>query len=360
MRRIAKLGLGSLAWAFVGLAYAVAEPLPAVTDVEWQPLAAQVKRVVQALELVGAPLDKSQQQAIDEALAEADPAAGVKQVQAVLDPLCLVGVNINPESRVKVRAGEAPPRLLQQGHRVFLVKVHNEAGVTAALRTSSPNAEPLVKRSTGSPDPAITIKPQEVGDRWLDLSMIDGQPLNKTLSGLPLEYRLIELYSRDVGRREAKLVFDVGQGTQDLGFRNEVNLLFHCEPAVEVTLEILDVDGRPTTAHFVIRDEKNRVYPSMSRRLAPDFFFHEQIYRHSGESVMLPPGKYTVTYGRGPEYRVLTRRSACPTRCRTRKRSSWCAGSRWPTTAGSPAIITSTPPAAPTTSRRPRACSRST
>ncbi len=59
MRRIAKLGLGSLAWAFVGLAYAVAEPLPAVTDVEWQPLAAQVKRVVQALELVGAPLDKS-------------------------------------------------------------------------------------------------------------------------------------------------------------------------------------------------------------------------------------------------------------------------------------------------------------
>jgi hypothetical protein len=125
------------------------------------------------------------------------------------------------------------------------------------------------------------------------------------LSGLPLEYRMIELYSRDVGRREAKLVFDVGQGTQDLGFRNEVNLLFHCEPAVEVTLEILDENGKPTTAHFVIRDAKGRVYPSMARRLAPDFFFHEQIYRHSGESVMLPPGKYQVVYGRGPEYRVL-------------------------------------------------------
>ncbi len=174
----------------------------------------------------------------------------------MLDPLCLVGVNINPESRVKVAAGEAPPRLLQQGRRVFLVKVHNEAGVTAALRVSSPNAEPLVKRSTGSPDPEITIKPQEVGDRWLDVAMIDGQPLNKTLSGLPLEYRLIELYSRDVGRREAKLVFDVGQGTQDLGFRNEVNILFNCEPAVEVTLEILDDDGSPTTGHFVIRDAK--------------------------------------------------------------------------------------------------------
>ena len=135
--------------------------------------------------------------------------------------------------------------------------------------------------------------------------MLDGQPLNKTLSGLPLEYRLIELYSRDVGRREAKLTFDVGQGTQDLGFRNEINVLFHCEPAVEVTLEVLDDDGRPTTGHFVFRDSKDRVYPSMARRLAPDLFFHEQVYRHSGESVMLPPGKYHVTYGRGPEYRVL-------------------------------------------------------
>ena len=84
-----------------------------------------------------------------------------------------------------------------------------------------------------------------------------------------------------------------------------MNLLFNCEPSVEVTLEVLDDDGKPTTGHFVIKDNKGRVYPSMSRRLAPDFFFHEQIYRHSGESVMLPPGKYHVSFGRGPEYRVL-------------------------------------------------------
>ena len=307
--------LSMLVWAALvalPMSRAVADPLPLVTEVEWQPLAAQVKRVVQALEMVGAPLDAHRQQAIDEALAMTDQPAAARRVQEVLDPLCLVGVNINPESRVKVAAGEAPAELLQQGHRVFLVKVHNEAGVTAPLRVSSPNAEPLVKRSTGSPDPKITIKPNEVADRWLDVTTIDGQPLNKTLSGLKLEYRLIELYSRDVGRREAKLVFDVGQGTQDLGFRNEVNILFNCEPAVEVTLEILDEDGNPTTGHFIIRDEKNRVYPSMARRLAPDFFFHEQIYRHSGESVMLPPGKYTVSYGRGPEYRVLKRQITVP------------------------------------------------
>jgi hypothetical protein len=72
-------------------------------------------------------------------------------------------------------------------------------------------------------------------------------------------------------------------------------------------LEVLDHDGQPTTGHFVFRDGKGRIYPSLARRLAPDFFFHNQIYRHSGESVMLPPGKYTATYGRGPEYREQTR-----------------------------------------------------
>jgi hypothetical protein len=294
------------------LTWAAAEPLPVVSGVELQPLAAGVKRVAQALEFAGAPLSAEQQQALDKALATGDEAEAVKQVQAVLDPLCLVGVNINPESRVKVAPGQAPASLIQQGRRIFLVKVHNEAGVTAALRVSSPNAAPLYERSHGGPDPEVKIKPHEVGDRWLDVAMSDGQPLNKTLSGLPLEYRVIELYSRDVGRREAKLVFDVGQGTQDLGFRNEVNILFHCEPAVEVILEVLDTDGQPTTGHFVIKDDKGRVYPAMSRRLAPDFFFHEQIYRHSGESVMLPPGKYTARYGRGPEYLLLTKEITVP------------------------------------------------
>jgi hypothetical protein len=70
---------------------------------------------------------------------------------------------------------------------------------------------------------------------------------------------------------------------------------------------VVDDDGQPTTAHFVFRDPKGRVYPARSRRLAPDFFFHDQIYRHSGESVMLPPGRYNVMYTRGPEYKILQR-----------------------------------------------------
>lgn len=290
----------------------LAEPLPVVKLPDAQPFTAQAKRVVQALGLLGAPLTADQQTAFDAALAESDDAKRAAALQAVLDPLALVGVNVNAESRVKVAQGEAAPQLVQQGWRVFLVKVHNEAGVTAELRVESPNAAPLHKRSTSKPDPPVTIKPTDVGDRWLDVSMFGGQPLNKTLSGLPVEYRIIELYSRDVGKREAKLMFDVGQGTQDLGFRNEVNILFDCEPAVEVVLEVFDDDGRPTTGQFVIRDKLGRVYPSMARRLAPDLFFHEQVYRHHGESIMLPPGEYEFTCTRGPEYLIEKRQVTVP------------------------------------------------
>jgi hypothetical protein len=43
------------------------------------------------------------------------------------------------------------------------------------------------------------------------------------------------------------------------------------------------------------------VYPAQSKRLAPDFFFHRQIYRGDGESIALPPGEYTIHCSRGPE-----------------------------------------------------------
>ena len=60
-------------------------------------------------------------------------------------------------------------------------------------------------------------------------------------------------------------------------------------------------------ASFIFRDRMGRVYPSPSRRLAPDFFFHPQVYRQSGETVLLPPGTYQVEFARGPEYLVQTR-----------------------------------------------------
>ncbi|MCC6491862.1 MAG: CehA/McbA family metallohydrolase [Pirellulales bacterium] len=294
-----------------GLAHTAAEP-PTIANVELQPLAAQVERLSEALELVGAPLSDEQRAALDEALNEGEPAKAVAAVERVLDPLCIAQVEINPESRVKAAAGSAEPELVEHGWRAFLVKVHNEAGVTAPLRAVSPNAKEPYDDWNDSPEPPQTVTPRDVRDRWLDLSLYDSQPLAAKLSGLPLEYRIVELYSRDRGQREAKLSFDVGQGTQDLGFRNEVNILFRCEPSAEVKLAVRDVDGQPTTGQFVFRDERGRVYPARSRRLAPDFFFHDQIYRADGETIRLPAGSYRVSYSRGPEYLALERRMDVP------------------------------------------------
>ncbi|MDG2382814.1 MAG: CehA/McbA family metallohydrolase [Pirellulaceae bacterium] len=281
--------------------------LPQVTSVESQPLKSQVSRLIRALEFLGQPLNQADQQQLQEALEQSDEVA-VPALQAVLDQQCIAGVHINPESRVKIARGPATAELMEQGWRVFLVKIHNEAGVTAPLRVASPNAAPLYQQSTGKAAPTPSILPTDVPNRWLDVEMYTERPLLKTLSGLELEYQIVQLYSRDHGKREAILSFDVGQGTQDLGFRNQVPILFECQPAVKVRLEIVDDDGTTTTTgQFVIRDKDGRVYPSRARRLAPDFFFHDQIYRHHGEHVLLPPGDYEVTYTRGPEYQILTR-----------------------------------------------------
>lgn len=301
--------LSSLLPASIAL---IADDLPLVSGIEPQPLKAQVRRVAEALDYLGEPLTPEQSAALNRAVANMNADEAVEAIQKVLDPRCLAGVSINPESRVKVARGPAPAQLVEQGWRVFLVKVHNEGGVTADLRATSPNAEPLYRRSTGRPDPAPSVTPADVPNRWLDIQVFNEQPLVAKLSGLGLEYRLVQIYSRDQGKREATLGFNVGQGTQDIGFRNEVAILFECQPAVRVRLSVLDDDGTPTMGQFVFRDSHGRVYPAQSRRLAPDLFFHAQIYRADGEEVLLPPGKYEVVSNRGPEYLYLKKSITVP------------------------------------------------
>ncbi|MEC9091488.1 MAG: CehA/McbA family metallohydrolase, partial [Planctomycetota bacterium] len=290
---------------------AQADQVPIIEDVQVQPFKAQVKRVIESLNFLGEPLTLAEAEELQKAL-DLDHQDSVAKLQNILDRRVLALVNINPESRVKVNPGEMNAELVQQGWSVFLVKVHNQAGVTAPLRVASANAAPLVKRSTGSPEPEQTIKKSEITDRWCDLSFFDDRPMKRTLSGLLVEYRILQVYSRDSGQREAGISFNVGQGTQDIGFRNSVAILFNCKPGVSVRFNVFDHDGKPTTGQFVIRDSKGRVYPAKSRRLAPDFFFHDQIYRSNGEQVILAPGKYDVTYSRGPEYRVLKKEMIVP------------------------------------------------
>ncbi|PYJ87743.1 MAG: hypothetical protein DME22_00520, partial [Verrucomicrobia bacterium] len=124
--------------------------LPIVKNTELQPLVAQVRRVIEATDYLGTPFSATDKQALETALNQTDADEAGEAIQRVLDNYCLFGVNINPESRVKVAPGPAKPELAEKGWRQFLVKVHNEAGVTAELRAISPNALSLYEGGWGS------------------------------------------------------------------------------------------------------------------------------------------------------------------------------------------------------------------
>jgi hypothetical protein len=269
-------------------------------DVEGQPLAANAERLLQAFDFLGAPLPKEATTALQTAIKARD----ARKLQELLDPHVLVVVTLNPESRVKAARGPAPAKLQQGGFTPALVKVLNDSTVKKAVRISSPQAGPVYSGGFGNPkgDPG----------RFLDVEMFTKPPLTPTLSGLKVEYALALIGSSEVGKREATLGFDVGQGTQDLGFRGEVPILFDVRPAIPVRLSVTDFDGKPTTGRLTFRDKLGHVYPSKAKRLAPDFFFQDQVYRPDGGIVLLPPGELTLTYSRGPEYRQLQRQVTIP------------------------------------------------
>jgi hypothetical protein len=287
-------------WSALPRAVAGAPNLEPV-DVEGQPLAANVGRLLQALDFLGTPLPKEKTAALEKAIKARD----AQSIQQLLDPQVTVVVTVNPEARVKAARGPAAATLQQGGFTPLIVKVINESTVKKGLRIGSPQSGPVYGGGGGG-------KKKGDKDRFLQVEMFTKSPMTANLSGLKAEYALALVYSSEAGKREATLQFDVGQGTQDLGFRAEVPILFEIRPGIQVKLSIQDYDGKPTTGRFLFRDKSGHIYPPRAKRLAPDFFFQDQVYRHDGGTVLLPAGQLTMLYGRGPEYRLLQRQITVP------------------------------------------------
>ena len=182
------------------------------------------------------------------------------------------------------------------------MRIRNEAGLTGRFSLESPQARPVYRPSTQNAMAPQSVTVADVADRWLALQMHDEKPIEPVLSGLDVEYRIALLYSRDRGRREAQIGATAGTGSEDIGFRNRVAIVFTADPSHDVVLHVRDEHGRPTVASFLVTDAVGRVYPARSKRLAPDFFFQPQVYRADGETIRLPPGEYTIAVGHGPEY----------------------------------------------------------
>jgi hypothetical protein len=198
------------------LVAALALPAAAPAHTPLQPFAQAVRAVESALAHLGEPLSPDDKRRINDAVARTDEEAAVAEIESVLDAHTLAIVEINPESRVKVTQGRARPALVQGGTRAFLVKVINDAGVTAPLAVESPNSAPVSISSSsngGSPEPPVKVRPEDVRDRWAEVSLYKKPPLRERLSGFRLEYQVLLVGSRDAAR-SAQIGFNVGQGAR--------------------------------------------------------------------------------------------------------------------------------------------------
>src|SRR5579872_773691 len=277
-----------------------AASLPVVPGVDAQPLLSQAKRVREALDLLGEPLPPESARLLKEAEATSDSAQASRLVQSAIDRLCAAAVRIGARGDASgIVVSPEPPALVEQGWRIALVKVINEGGATTPLRARSPNARPIAESPAG-----------DVESRCLDIGTFDASPLQLALSGLPLEYRIVQFYSRSAGRHVAELELTARPAPPAARPRQPrpdepgwagATITFRCLPSHAVKLRVQDADGSAATAAFVIRDGQGRVYPPQGKRLAPDLHFQAQVYRSDGETIRLPAGTYTITCSRGPE-----------------------------------------------------------
>src|SRR4029077_18890060 len=136
------------------------------------------------------------------------------------------------------------------------------------VQAESPQARSVYDRAAefiGPSRPPQTVSAHDVADRWLEMMMFNAVPMTPTLSGLPLEYQVIELYARDRGQREAVISFNIGAATEDLGFRSEIPVVFDIQPSSNVRIGMRDERGRATIGSLLIRDQQGRIYPAKTK-----------------------------------------------------------------------------------------------
>ncbi|MEM6414838.1 MAG: CehA/McbA family metallohydrolase [Pseudomonadota bacterium] len=277
-----------------------------------------VLRVVGAMKRIGSPFSDADEQQLF-SLASASSDQNIHDAEKILNRYTLMSVSLNRQGIGTSTAGGSDGILVEQGWRAFLIRVVNPFGLKSGLSFESSalnnrvqwklNDWQLAFHGSGSVGENGALlegyaKPEDIAKEWMGFSMYAEPPLQEGLSGAPLDYKIIEIFCRDRGKKSAYLQSHSSRAPYILvtaekrGFTAD----FRSTKASDVTLDIKDWDGVGATAYVIIRDARNRLYPSVLQRLEPDLSFQPQIYRANGESVRLPSGQYTVTQWRGPEY----------------------------------------------------------
>lgn len=270
-----------------------------------QPYFAALNRALETLAKLGAPVAEGDAKQLAVLTRQGNHAA-VETAEKIIDRYTLARVALGADGSGRTMAAGAQRTLIEQGWSVFLVRVSNPFGVMREFTTWG--SAHFLSPSSGASRPDIpdTLNPApEVSASWYRAELYEAPPLQATLSGAPVEYRVIQLYSRDRGQRRANISFFAPQtktGNYEIVRASRATLQFDCLPSRDVLLRIHDADGRGCMASLTIKDKLDRVYPLQAMRLAPDMFFQPQIYRADRETVRLPDGEYTVASQRGPEY----------------------------------------------------------
>ena len=304
-----------LAGAFAGQRLCAAES-DITAQLLPQPYFAGVKRALDTLAKLGVPVMATDAQQIA-VLARKNDDEAVGAAEKILDRYTLATLSIESDGSAHIAQGGAPRQLLEQGWRMFLVRVQHPATMTDSILFGSRQETP------GHMAPGLGQMAQRtylmdtlnkgplIEKMWLTSELYDatsgshsGNKVRSiSLTAVPTEYQVIQIFSRDAGHRAADFHFTVfpnGDNGHSKSGRRQFE--FDCLPSRPVTLSILDCDGRGCVASLTIKDGLNRIYPPQAMRLAPDMFFHEQIYRGDGETLRLPDGEYTIESRRGPEY----------------------------------------------------------
>lgn len=308
-----------------GGAIASARLLPAfavgTAEIAPQPYFANVKRALEALAKLGSPVGTQDAQQL-EALARQGDRAAVEQAEGILQRYTLATLSIAATGSVQIAVGGAPKQLVEQGWRMFLVRLMNVSGRTDKLNFGTGLGPPGASRMARGVhdfnlaqrgDLADTLnKAPLIEKMWLQSQLHDTTPMVRygieipttALSGVPIEYRVIQLFSRDSGPRREKLIAFTFPSPEGFRPSKPQQFDFECVPSHSIALGIFDDDGVGCVASLTIKDQQGHVYPPQAMRLAPDMYFQEQIYRADGETIRLPDGDYRIEIKRGPEYLV--------------------------------------------------------
>lgn len=148
-------------------------------------------------------------QASSNSIAAIGPCETYAALQSTLENVTLLSASVNPESRVKISTMKEQLELATGKPERFLIEVENTAGVTAPLRIQAVD---------------MASNPPQSAD-WCEVRVVDSPWTSMFCTGAEREFKVLEILVREPGLREVRLVADVGQGTQDLGFRATADLL---------------------------------------------------------------------------------------------------------------------------------------